>query len=130
MNWVAHGFWVELLGRTSGPLHLRLVIQPVVACVLAVAAGIGDAKAGRPAFLWAALTDPSERGYLLKDGWSDIMKLFTAACALDVVYQILALHAFRPIQMVVVASLLAVVPYTLLRGPIARLAVALRFRDS
>lgn len=127
---MVHEFWIELLGRSSGPLHLRLVIQPLVACILALVAGIGDAKARRPAFLWSAFTDPAERRILLKDAWSDVAKLFAAACALDVVYQVLALHAFRPIQTLVVATSLAVVPYVLLRGPIGRLAAALRFRDS
>ena len=43
--------------------------------------------------------------------------------ALDAVYQIIAFRAFYPGEAVIVALLLAFVPYLLLRGHVARVAV-------
>ena len=36
-----------MLGRVEGPLHFRLVLQPVMAVLLAVRDGRADAKAGK-----------------------------------------------------------------------------------
>ena len=42
--------------------------------------------------------------------------------AMDTVYQIIVDHAFFPFEAVVVALLLALLPYLVLRGPFRRLA--------
>ena len=34
----------NLIGRTEGPMSGRLLIQPLVACILAVRAGLRDAR--------------------------------------------------------------------------------------
>jgi len=41
---------------------------------------------------------------------------------MDVIYQLLVLKTFYPGEAVIIAILLAFVPYLLLRGPIARVA--------
>jgi hypothetical protein len=112
----------ELLGRASGPFHLRLVIQPTVAAVLAIRAGLKDAREGRPPFLWTVATDPDARRHLLQSGWKDIAKVFTLALVLDTVYQLVALHGLRIVQTLLVAVVVAMLPYALLRGPVNRLA--------
>jgi len=48
------------------------------------------------------------------------------ACSLDVIYQLLFLHAFHPLQALVVACLLAVLPYVAIRGPLNRLILRRR----
>jgi len=58
--------WDELIGRLSGPLSFRFVIQPAVAVALAIRAGLRDARAGRPPFLWTAITDARERRGMLR----------------------------------------------------------------
>ena len=52
--------WEELIGRQSGPLYFRLILQPVVAAILAARSGSNDAKLGRPAFFWAVLRKPKK----------------------------------------------------------------------
>jgi len=52
--------------RFSGPMNFRLLLQPLVAAVLAVRAGMQDARDGRPPYLWTLLTDPSQRKDLLR----------------------------------------------------------------
>ena len=111
----------QLLGRASGPMHFRLLMQPVMASILAIRAGIRDARDGSPVFLWGFLTNRAERGKLAKSAWKDIGKIFCLAIILDAVYQGIQLHAFFPLQTLLVAIGVAVVPYVVLRGPVTRL---------
>jgi hypothetical protein len=112
----------ELLGRASGPLHLRLIIQPIVASILAIKAGLRDARAGNPPFLWAFFHEQEERRRLIRSGWEHIGKLFTIAFLFDTAYQIFVLHGFHILQSLIVATVVAVVPYITLRGIVTRLA--------
>jgi len=68
------------------------------------------------------VTNSDERHRLLQSAWKDVGKVFLLAAVLDVVYQLVALHAIRPLQTLIVALVLALVPYVLLRGPVTRLA--------
>ena len=112
----------QLLGRASGPLHFRLLIQPIVATLLAIRAGRRDAREGKPAFFWTLLTHPEARRSLVQSGWRDIGKLFVVALVLDTIYQAIVLHGFYVLQALIVAITVAVIPYTLLRGLVTRLA--------
>ena len=111
----------DLVGRAYGPMNIRLVVQPLVAGFLAIRAGLRDARAGNPPYLWALAFDSAHRRALLHEGWKDIAKIFVVAVILDVVYQLIAFHAIRFGQALPVALLLAVVPYLLLRAPVTRL---------
>ena len=112
----------NLVGRLTGPMTLRLVLQPAMAIFAAIKAGIDDARHDRPAYLWAMFSNPSHRRELLKDGWKDITKVFVAATLMDVIYQVIALKWVYPGEALLVAFLLAVVPYVLIRGPVSRIA--------
>ncbi len=116
----------ELLGRASGPFHFRLLLQPLMASIFAVRAGIGDAKAGRPPFFHTLLRDPAARGGLLRSMMKDVGKVFLLAIVLDVVYQVVALKTVHPLQVLLVAVVLAILPYVILRGPVERIVRALR----
>lgn len=115
-------FWDELIGRADGPLTLRLILQPLMAAIFAIRSGIRDGREGRPPYLATLVTNPDHRGTLLREGWKDVGKVFVIAMVLDVVYQVIAIHKIRPLQIVIVPVVLALVPYVLLRGPISRLA--------
>jgi hypothetical protein len=118
--------WENLGGRIGGPLAFRLLIQPLVVSVLAIRAGIQDAHAARPAYLWAVLTRPQQRLELLRDAWKSVAKVFTLAFCIDVVYQLIVERWIYPGEALLVAFLLAIVPYVLVRGPVARAARAMR----
>ncbi|MGH7682125.1 MAG: hypothetical protein ACRENN_09075 [Candidatus Eiseniibacteriota bacterium] len=113
--------WTMLVGRTTGPLTLRLILQPSVAAFLAIRAGLKDAREGRTPYLWAIFKDPAARDHLLHGGWKDIRKIFLMALTLDTVYQIIVFRWIYPLQAIIVAVILAVIPYVLLRGPVTRL---------
>ena len=125
MDEVLARFWENLGGRVGGPLTLRLLIQPLVVSVLAIRAGIQDARAGRPAYGWAILTDSQHRSGLLREGWKTVAKVFTLALIIDVVYQLIVERWVYPGESLLVAFLLAIVPYLLIRGPAARITRAL-----
>ena len=112
----------SLADRASGPLHLRLVLQPVVASVLAIRAGLKDAKAAKAPYFWALATDPAHRREMLEEGWKSIGKVFVLAMVLDIAYQLIANRTLRPGEAFVVSCLLALVPYLLLRGLVNRAA--------
>jgi hypothetical protein len=112
----------QLMARVSGPMHFRLVLQPAMAVVLAVIGGIKDAKKGAPPFFWTLVTDPSHRKEMLKDGWKVIGRVFILALVLDAVYQAIQLHFFYLGEAMIVAVLLAIVPYIILRGIVRRIA--------
>ena len=111
----------DIVGRIHGPMNFRIYIQTLVAVVLAVRAGLRDAREGNPPYFWALASNPDHRRALLHGGWKDIAKLFAAVSALDVVYQIIALHMVYPLETVVVATLLAVIPYLIVRAAVTRL---------
>ena len=118
--------WVRIVenltDRISGPMKFRFVLQPVMASIFAILSGLKDAKAGKPPYFWALFTDPVNRADMLKDGWKSVGKVFVLAIVLDVVYQIIELHFVYPGEAIIVAFLLAIVPYLLLRGLVTRLA--------
>jgi hypothetical protein len=111
----------DFIRRLDGPMHFRFIVQPLMAIVFAAIDGIKDAKAGKPAYGWAVFTSPEHRKELLKDGWMHFGKIFILAIILDVIYQIKVHHAFFPVETLLTALVLAVVPYFLLRGPVNRI---------
>ena len=112
----------QLLGRASGPLHFRLVVMPTVVTILAIRAGLRDAREGQPSFLWGIITDPAQRRRRLLAGWKDIARIFVVAIVLDTVYQLMVLRTFYVVQALIVAVACAIVPYVLFRGSTALLA--------
>jgi len=124
MDDVLARIWEHLGGRIGGPLSFRLVLQPVVATVLAIRAGLQDAKTGRPAYFWTILTDADSRRGLLREGWKAVAKVFVLAVIIDAVYQVIVFRWIYPFETLLVAFLLACVPYLLVRGPVNRIAAA------
>ena len=84
-------------------------------------AGLKDAREGQPAFFWAVLTNEAERQRLLHSGWKDIVKIFVVALVLDTVYELIEFRAVYVVQALIVALVLAILPYVLVRGPVSRL---------
>jgi hypothetical protein len=111
----------NLVGRLHGPMTMRLVLQPCMASFLAIRAGLKDARAGKPPYFWALIYDPAHRRDMLRGGWKDAGKVFVMACILDVIYQLITIRWIYPFETVIVATLLAIVPYLLLRGLVTRI---------
>jgi len=115
--------WEMLIGRLDGPFNFRLLIQPTVAAILAIRAGLRDARDKRPPFLfWAIFTNSGARHDLPRQGWKDVGKVFMAAIVLDVTYEVIVYRWVYPGQALIVAAVLAFIPYLLIRGPVTRIA--------
>jgi hypothetical protein len=115
--------WENLGLRISGPLDFRLLMQPAMALFLAIRSGLKDAREGKPPYFWAMFTKtPTERRDMLHDGWKSVGRLFVLAVVLDVIYQLIVERWVYPGEAVVVAVILAIVPYLLVRGPVNRIA--------
>jgi hypothetical protein len=114
--------WDNFLARPNGSLSLRFYIQPTLASLLALRAGIQDARQGRQGYLWAMMTRPERRLQLLHEGFRGAMTPFLVAIVLDCIYQLMTFQYFYPLELLFTATLLALVPYALLRGPFNRLA--------
>jgi hypothetical protein len=118
--WVRIG--TQLIERVSGPMKFRLVLQPVMASIFAIRSGLADARVGKPPYFWALLSHPGQRAGMIKDGWKSVGKVFILALVLDVVYQIIELRFVYPGEAIIVAFILAILPYLVLRGLVTRLA--------
>lgn len=114
--------WADFVGRIDGPLHFRVIVQPLVACVMAIRAGLRDARQQKPPYLWALAFEPRRRRDLEREGWKDVGTVFVVGVALDVIYQLIALRWVYPAEAVLAAILLVVVPYLVVRGPVTFLA--------
>jgi hypothetical protein len=110
-----------LSDRVGGPMTFRIILQPLMAGLLATRAGLKDAREGRPPYFWTLLTDSTQRVALLRDGWRAVARVFVLAIVMDVIYQLIVRRWIYPGETLIVAITLAVVPYLLLRGPINRL---------
>jgi hypothetical protein len=114
--------WGHLTERLDGPMKFRFLLQPTMAAIFAIRAGLKDAQEGRPAYFWAIFTDPAQRGELLREGWKAVSKVFIVAVVMDVIYQYLVFRWFYPGEALIVAFILALIPYLLIRGPVNRIA--------
>lgn len=122
MDHLASNIWEGIVARVTGPMKFRLVLQPVMAIVLAIRGGLKDAREGNPPYFWGLFTDPRERERMLKDGWKSISRVFILGVVMDVIYQIIETRFVHPVDALLVAFVLAIVPYVIVRGPANRLA--------
>jgi hypothetical protein len=111
----------DLIARLDGPLHFRFFLQPLMAITFAVIDGIKDAKAGKPAYLWALISTPGYRHELVKQGWKSVGRVFILAIVLDVIYQMKVHGTVYAGELLIVAFVLAIVPYLVVRGPVNRI---------
>ncbi len=103
-------------------MKFRLILQPVMAAIFAVRSGLKDAKQGKPPYFWAMFTNPENRREMLRDGWKSVGRVFILGIVIDVIYQFIAFKKFYPVEALVVAVVLAFIPYLLIRGPVTRIA--------
>jgi hypothetical protein len=107
--------WDDITSGRHAPLAFRFILQPAVAAFFAFRAGRQDARDGRPLYMWALVRDPAQRRALLREGWGHIWKVFIVAIVMDAVYQFISVRWFYPGEALVVAVVLAVLPYLIFR---------------
>jgi hypothetical protein len=112
----------NLIDRISGPMNFRFILQPVMASIFAIIAGWRDAKVGKPPYFWSLLTGRTRRVDRIKDGWKSVGKVVVVALVLDIAYQIIVLRFVYPAEAIIVAFVVVIAPYLILRGLVTRLA--------
>jgi hypothetical protein len=112
----------NMVERVTGPMHFRLLLQPGMATFFAIRDGLRDARECKPPYFWGLFTDKGEREAMAKNGWKSVGKVFILAVVLDVIYQLIE-HRWTvyPGEAALVAIILAIVPYLLIRGPVNRI---------
>jgi hypothetical protein len=115
-------FWRNIVARPGGPMTFRFVLQPAMAGIAALHDGVTDARLGRSPYLYAIIRGIEGRGSRLWEGVVSTAKILILGIVMDIVYQLTFLGMFHPAESVLIAIVLAFVPYALLRGPIKRIA--------
>jgi hypothetical protein len=117
--------WTDIvsgaMARVTGPMKFRLVLQPAMAMFLAIRGGLRDARLGKPPYFWSLLSDRGHRADIVEEGWKSVGKVFVLAVALDVIYQIVVSRSINPGDAIIVAFILAIAPYLIVRGLVTRL---------
>jgi hypothetical protein len=114
--------WRDIAERPGGPMSFRFLLQPTMAFIAALHDGIQDARVHRTPYLRAILHGPSQRGDRLREGLFATARLILLGLGMDAIYQWRVLGTFYPGEALLIAFLLAVLPYLVLRGPISLIA--------
>ncbi len=122
MDHLFTNIWAGIIDRVTGPMKFRIVLQPVMALFLATRAGLQDAREGKPPYFWGLFFYPKERDRMLKEGWKSISRVFILGVVMDLIYQIVKLKTVHLVDALLVAFVLAIVPYLIIRGPVDRIA--------
>ena len=113
--------WHDLLARPSGPMSFRFLLQPTMAIIFAIRDGIKDAHTGQSPYFWTILHNPAERSARLKLGLHATARIIALGLIMDAAYQRIVLGTLYPVEAIIVALVLAFVPYLLIRGPAERI---------
>jgi hypothetical protein len=114
--------WHNMLDRPGGPFVFRFVLQPIMATFAALRGGLHDARTGRAPFLWTVFTDPAQRRGRLDEALIATARIVLLGLAMDTVYQVIEFDTFHPVEALIIALLLGVLPYLVLRGLVTRIA--------
>jgi len=119
-------FWHDLVDRSTGPMKFRLIMQPSMAAIFGIRDGLKYARAGRSPYLtMMVLRDPREHvGRLIEGlnvGLNATARIIALAFLLDAIYQLVVLRTLYPFEALVVALLLAYLPYLITRLLVVRL---------
>ena len=114
--------WENLIGRPDGPMTFWVIVQPDMAVSLAIRTALHDAREGQPPFLWTVFSNPGRRNALLRQAWNDVGNVFILALVLDSIYQVMVHSSIYALELLLSATILALVPYVIVRGLVTRLA--------
>lgn len=113
-------FWKQtaenIMLRFTGPLHFRMVLQPIMAILLGIRDGKKDAKLGNSPIISDIIFFPEHRKRDLKSAWKALTKPLILAVVLDAVAQYLIFKQVLVIPALIVGVTLMGVPYLLARG--------------
>ena len=104
-------------------MAFRFILQPLMAAIAAILHGRMDARTGRSPYFWTVVSNrresiqPAPRG----PERANPPRSSLLGIVMDVIYQIIVLKTFYPVEAVIVAVLLGFVPYLAFRGIVTRI---------
>jgi hypothetical protein len=113
-------FWADIIERIHGPMTFRFYLQPTMALLAALPDGLRDARLGHKSFFWSALWDRNVSTGRLREGAISTARVVLLGISMDVIYQFKVLDRFYPVEALMMAILLAVIPYFIFRWIIER----------
>jgi hypothetical protein len=115
--------WSNIFERAGGPMSFRFILQPTVAFLAALHDGIRDVRHGHKAFFWSVRgNDPTQQAGRLREGLTSVSRVILLGLSMDVIYQFKELDQFYPAEAVMMALLLAVIPYFIFRWIVEHVA--------
>ncbi len=108
-------FLADIPKRFTGPGRLRFILQPATAIFLGFRAGMADARAGNPPYVFALLFH-SHRKALLREAFSKLAVLTAMSILADLISQFLILREMHPVPALLLGPVLIAVPYSLTRA--------------
>ena len=103
-------------------MTFRFFLQPTMAAIAALHDGIKDAREGHKSFFWTAWRDSTQHTGRLREGLLSTARIMLLGISMDVIYQFKVLDRFYPVEALVMAILLAVIPYFVFRWIVERAA--------
>ncbi len=102
-------------------MRFRFVLQPLMAAIVAIRDGREDARSGRAPYFATVVSNPQKRARRLREGLNATARIIALGLVMDVIYQAVVFRTFYPDQALVVALVLAFVPYVIIRGVTRRI---------
>jgi hypothetical protein len=103
----------NLFDRSSGPLSFRFILQPSMAAIAAIHDRIRDTRTGRAAYFWTQYSN--ERVGVLREGLNSTAKIMLLGLLIDLIYQLIVFKTFYPVEAIIIAAMLALIPYFIVR---------------
>jgi hypothetical protein len=114
--------WRNMTARPNATLSFRFILQPSVAAITAINDGLKDVRSARSPFFRALLREPAERIWRLNEGLNATARILLLGIAVDVIYQLIEFERFYPVESLLIALLLALIPYCVIRGLVVRVS--------
>ncbi|MBR0650724.1 hypothetical protein GXW78_13690 [Roseomonas terrae] len=114
--------WHDMVERPDGPVSFRFILQPAMAALAGFRQGLQDARSGHTPYFASMLRERQNRVAHLRDGVNATARIVLLGIVMDMIYQALVLKTFYPNEALIIALMLAVVPYVVVRGLTGRIA--------
>jgi hypothetical protein len=106
----------RFVARLTGPMNVRFIVQPIIAAILGIRAGIHDARKETPPFIWSLFTRPGGRKQQIKQALEHLVIPIIVAIVLDGIVQYLLFRRIRVLGAVILGTILMGLPYSVARG--------------
>ncbi len=114
--------WENLVGRWGGPMSFRLLVQPAVAILFAVRLASRTLDRTSHHFCGPRSPNPASLRKRSRQVWTDVGKVFIVAVILDSIYQVVVHAGIFTLELLITATVLALLPYVVSRGLVTRIA--------